>query len=269
MEIVNSLEAIKNLKENKIKGSPNISNTTITFKGKNNILYCENNVNIINSTISFEGNNSLIYLSSSKHNYPVILILNSNSTIFIGKDNVIYSPFNVGVQEYQNLIIGDDGIISSGVNIRTSDAHGVFSCESKKRINFSESVLIGDHVWLGHLAYISKGVSIGSGSVIGNSSFLHSSCKVPSNCYMLGNPATIVKKGVFFTKEFVGRYNNEDTLNCSFYKSNVFIYELVNKETLSFNQIDEILKSLNVEERLEFIIKLFVKNKRKNRFSIA
>ena len=48
----------------------------------------------------------------------------------------------------------------------------------------------------------------------------------------------------------------------------MFIYNVVNQETLSVNQIDKILSEMNVESRLEFIQKLFIRNKRKNRFSI-
>ena len=268
MESVKNLDEINNLKENKIEGLPNLTNSTIIFKGKNNILYCENDVNIISSTISFEGDNSLIYLSSTKYNYPVVLVVFSDSTVFIGKDNSIFSPLNISVQEAQNLVIGDDCIISSGVNIRTSDAHPIYKCDTKKRINFSESILIGDHVWLGHLAYISRGVNIGSGSIISNASFLSPLTKVPSNSYMIGNPSRLIENGVFFTKDYVGRYNNGEILDSADYKSNVYIYDYVERETLSFQNIDNILKDLSVNERLEFIIKLFVKNKRKNRFVI-
>ena len=57
-------------------------------------------------------------------------------------------------------------------------------------------------------------------------------------------------------------------MNTKDYKSDVFIYELVNQETLDIDQIDMILKGLSVEDKLEFIQKLFVRNKRKNRFTI-
>lgn len=268
MESVKSLVDINNLKENKIEGQPKLTNSTIIFKGKNNILYCENDVNIISSTISFEGDNSLIYLSSTKYNYPVVLVVYSDSTVFIGKDNSIFSPLNISVQEAQNLVIGDDCIISSGVNIRTSDAHPIYNCNTKKRINFSESIFIGDHVWLGHLAYISRGAHIGSGSIVSNDSFLPPLTEVPSNSYMIGNPARIIETDVFFTKDYAGRYRNDEILDSVDYKSNVYIYEYVEHETLSLHNIDNILKDLSVNERLEFIIKLFVKNKRKNRFVI-
>ena len=42
-------------------------------------------------------------------------------------------------------------------------------------------------------------------------------------------------------------------MNTQNYKSDVFIYEFVNKETLNMNQIDKILKELDINSRLEFI----------------
>ena len=76
------------------------------------------------------------------------------------------------------------------------------------------------------------------------------------------------KENVFFTMDYVGFNKIEDTLSSKDYKSNVFIYEFNNNETLNLNKIDEILKKLDVEQKIEFIVKLFVKNKRKNRFFI-
>ncbi|MFM5882146.1 LbetaH domain-containing protein [Methanobrevibacter gottschalkii] len=269
MEYVKNINEIKNLKNNKIEGKPNLVNSTISFKGNNNILICEPNVKIVNSNLSFMGNNSIIYLSDSKSDYVVTLVLYNDSTMYFGKNNVMYSPFNVVCQEAQNFIMGDECIIFSGVNIRTSDAHPIYDGNSKKRINFSQSVFIGDHVWIGQLTYISRGVKIGSGSIIGNTSFLPPLFEVSSNCYGFGNPFKIVNKNVFFTKDFVGNFKSDDTLNFSSYKSDVFLYNFVNKETLNLNEIDRIIKSLIVEERLHFIKELFVKNKRKNRFTIG
>lgn len=60
----------------------------------------------------------------------------------------------------------------------------------------------------------------------------------------------VEKQNVFFTKEFLGYHTAEDSMNTQDYKSDVFIYEFVNKETLNLNQIDKILKELSVEERL-------------------
>lgn len=269
METVKSPEDITKLEKNRIDGNPEISNSTISFKGTNNILYCEGNVKLVGANLAFEGSNSIVYLSSAQFSqYSFTLIIYNDSTFFIGREGNMSSPININIQENQNVIIGADCSLSSGVNIRTADIHPIYDNKTKQRINFAKSVFIGDHVWIGHLAYISRGAKIGSGAIIENNSFLPHNAVIPSNTLVVGNPIKIERKNVFYTKEFLGYHRSEDSLNTQDYKSDVFIYEFVNKETLDLNQIDKILKDLAVEDRLEFIQKLFVRNKRKNRFTI-
>ena len=269
METIKSVDDIENLEDNRVVGIPEITNSNISFKGYNNVLYCEGNVKIINANFSFEGNNSIVYLSSSKDSqYSFNLIIYNNSTFFIGRENNMSYPININIQENQNVIIGAECSISSGVNIRTSDIHPIYDIDSKQRINLAKSVFIGDHVWIGHLAYISRGVKIGSGAIIENYSFIPHNAKVFSNNLVVGNPARVERDNVFYIKEFLGYHKAEDSLNSQDYKSDVFIYEVDGQETLDLNKIDQILNSLTVDDRLEFIQKLFVRNKRKNRFTI-
>ncbi|MBE6497285.1 MAG: acetyltransferase [Methanobrevibacter sp.] len=270
METVKSTQDIGKLEKNKVTGNPEIHKSQITFKGENNILYCEGNVKLNGAKFLFEGSNSIIYLSSSQNTqYSFTLVIYNDSTFFIGREGNLSSPININIQESQNVIIGAECSLSSGVNIRTADIHPIYDNRTKQRINYANSVFIGDHVWIGHLAYISRGVKIGSGAIIENDSFLPHNAKIPSNTLVVGNPARIERDNVFFTREFLGYHNSEDSLNTQDYKSDVFIYEFVNQETLNLNQIDKILKDLNTTDRLEFIQKLFVRNKRKNRFTIT
>lgn len=269
METVKSQEDINILEKNRIVGNPKINNSTISFKGNNNVLYCEGNVKITNAQFLFEGNNSIVYLSSTMNSqYSITLVLYNNSTFFIGREGNISSPININIQESQNVIIGAECSLSSGVNIRTADIHPIYDNQTKQRVNYAKSVFIGDHVWIGHLAYVSRGVKIGSGAIVDNYSFVPHNAQIPSNSLVVGNPTRIEKQNVFFTKEFLGYHTAEDSLNTQEYKSDVFIYEFANNETLNLKQIDKILKELAVEDRLEFIQKLFVRNKRKNRFTI-
>ena len=266
METVKNLEDINSLEINQVIGSPNLVNSQIIFKGYNNIIYCEDNVSLNNALVSFEGNNSLVYLSSG--DYPINLYTRDNSTVYFGKDNKIISAVNINIQESQNFIMGDEGIIASGVNIRSFDGFPIYDSNSKQRINLSDSIIIGDHVWLDHLSYISKGVRIGSGAIVGNHSFVAPSTKILSNSYVLGNPVEVEEENVFFTRDFTGIFNEEDTANSLKNPSDIFIYEFVKNETLDLNYIDNLLKDLIIEDRLEFVQKLFVRNKRKNRFAI-
>ena len=269
METVKSLGDVEKLEKNKVLGNPEIHKSNITFKGDNNVLYCEGNVKLNNANFTFNGNNSIVYLSSAMNSqYSFNLVIYNDSTFFIGREGNMSSPININIQENQNVIIGADVTISSGVNIRTADIYPIYENQSKERVNFASSVFIGDHVWIGHLAYISRGSRIGSGAIIENNSFVAHNSKIYSNTLVLGNPAKIERTNVFYTNDFLAYNRAETSLESKDYKSDVFIYEFVNQETLDLNKIDKILKDLDVESRLEFIQKLFVRNKRTNRFTI-
>lgn len=267
-EVVKNIDDIDSVVENQIVGKPEFTNSSITFKGTNNILYCESDVKLNNSNITFQGNNSIIYLSSSKHDYCVNIFAFYNNTIFFGKDNNIDATLNVNVQEAQNVIIGDKCIFGSNVSIRTSDSFPTFAFDSKRRINLPSSVFIGDHVWLAHQAYISRGVKLGSGSIIFDNATVFPKTIVPSNSFYAGNPAVNIADGVFFTDVYTDYFDEEKTKKHEFYKSDDYEYEVTKKETISLDYVDKILKEFPLEERLEFIQKLLVNSKGKNRFAI-
>lgn len=268
MESVHSEDEFQSLKNNRVIGNPKLINSTVNFTGVGNVLYCENNVHIMNSYINFGGNNCLIYLSSSNSAYPLNLQVFHDSVVYIGKNNNMAAPININIQEHQNLIIGDDGIIGSGTNIRTSDASPIFDIETKRRINHSRSVYIGDHVWLGHLSYISRGVEIGSGSILSNNSHVEANEILGSNKVYSGNPSREVKDDVFFTNTYVGAFTKEDSSTVEDYTSRIYSYSYKPGESLSSEKLDEIFDRLSVEDKIEFIQKLFVQNKKHDRFSI-
>lgn len=267
MELVRTIKDVENLSENKIIGNFKINNGRITFHGKNNVLVFDDNININNAIFSFKGDNCLVYICSNL-NTNFILDLFHNSTVFIGKDASMGDSIVFNVQEGQNLIIGDDCMIGHKVVAYTSDYYPIYSSKDKKRINFSNSIFIGDHVWIGRFVHIAKGNNIGSGSIIYDETILASNQNIKSNSLISGNPGKVIEKDVFFTKDYLGSKKADSTLNSQKYVSDVFIYNFTNQETLDLNKIDKILKDLNINDRLDFIQKLFIKNKRNNRFAI-
>ena len=268
MEIVSNRNEISSLNDNRIEGNPKMEYSKITFAGKDNILFCENNVNLVHCNIVFKGNGSLIYLSSCKGNYSLNMQVVHDSAIYIGKNNDLIAPLNINVQEHQNLIIGEDCSIGSNTNIRTGDAHIIYDQRSKNRLNGGASVFIGDHVWLGHQIYVDKGVKIGSGSVIENNTYIASNSILKSNSIYQGNPAKLIKENVFFTKDYVANFTKEDSRTFDTYSSRIFMYDDVDGETLDIEKVDKLLSQFDVDEKLDFIQKLFIQNKRHNRFSI-
>ena len=268
METVGNNDEIQKLSNNKIIGNPNLVNSNISFNGNNNILYCESNVNIVNSSIRFIGDNSLIYLSSNKNNYPLNIQIFQSSVIYMGKNNTLSATVNMDIQEHQNLIIGDECIIGSNTTFKTSDGHLIYDSESKIRINPSKSIFIGDHVWIGHQSYICKGAILGSGLILDNNSHVGSNFLLKSNNLYSGNPVSLTKANVFFIENYVGNFTKDETNMFNDYKSNVFLYSNTPNETLDLARIDELLSNFSINEKINFIQKLFIQNKKHNRFSM-
>ena len=268
MESIKNIDDSSSLKDNKVIGKPNLRNSTVSFSGKNNILFCEDNINIVNSSIQFHGDNSVVYLCYTKSNYALDIHVFQNSLVYMGRDNKLSPTIHINVQEHQNLIIGDDCIIGSNCNIRTSDAHIVYNINTKKRVNNSSSVFIGDHVWLAHQVYIEMGVHIGSGAILNNNSHAYKYSVLKSNNLYTGNPAQSVQNDIFFTKDYAGNFKEEDTLNVQDYNSRIFIFSEKPGEALDFKKINQMISRFSPDEKIDFIQKLFIQNKTHDRFSI-
>lgn len=241
-------------------------NSSITFLGKNNVLYIEDGVRLSHSSIKFFGSNSLIYLRRSKYTYIVIIDVYNDSTVYIGENCFFNKALHMIASEHQNIIIGDDCLFSFGVFIRTTDAHVIYDCVSKERINQSASVFIGDHVWVGQNALLLKGTKIGSGAIIGGGGCVAGKT-IPSNVSAVGNPAKIRRRNVFFLHDSVQKWTEDVTKRHMKSDTDEYIF-CFSTDTVDMDELDALLKASGKNGRLEQTVELLVKNKAKNRFAI-
>lgn len=252
---------------NKILGKePTLIKSIISFKGKNNVLICEENIIIENSNLSFNGNNSIIYLSKNKNKYYLNVSIYNNSILYMDENNYINGKLNFVLSEGKNIIIGKDCLFSFGIWVRLADPHLIYDVETSNRINFSKSVYIGDHVWVGQDAMILKGTKIGSGSIIGAKSLL-SNKKVYSNTIVAGNPAKEIKKNIFFDSRCVHSYTKKETEETIVNTKKDWIYT-EDRENLKFDDIESKIEQMNsVDDKISLLNS--IRNKEnKNRFYI-
>lgn len=94
----------------------------------------------------------------------------------------------------KKIVIGKNTLMAWDSLITDSDLHPIYDFQDN-RINKDESVVIGDHCWIGAKASILKGAEIANNTVIALGSVV--TCKESEEyCVLAGNPAKIVKKGV-------------------------------------------------------------------------
>ncbi|MBR0557045.1 acyltransferase [Ciceribacter sp. L1K23] len=100
-------------------------------------------------------------------------------------------------------------MLSRHIEIHTTDAHSVIDRETGERFDLGGPVTIGDHVWIGMGAIISKGVTIGDDNIVGARSFVTKSF-VDSGTIIAGAPAKVIKTGVTWSRLLRTRYSEAD-----------------------------------------------------------
>ena len=240
---------------NRFMGTPpSLKNSVIDFIGKDNILFCEENVRLEDCNLSFKGNHSVVYLSSSRHGYKINVTLFHDSVCFIGKDNYFNGTMNMILSEQRHLFIGARGVFSFGIWIRNADPHLVYCVETKERLNPTRSIFIGEHVWIGQSAMILKGSKIGDGSIIGAMSLVAGK-KIPPNTSWGGNPVKLLREGIFWEGSCVHTWTQEKTKKSQHYNDDKYSFK--NKAHVPYDEIDaRISEAGDAAERLDYLLRI-------------
>ena len=131
-----------------------------------------------------------------------------NTTIVsIGQKTTFGDVLRIHANSGKRLVIGKDSMISREVVFLCGDGHSIFDVDTGKNINSiyanltpeRNSIVIGEHVWIGDGAMILYGSSIGDGSIIGAKSVVKKNCN--NNCTLAGNPAKIIKENIAWAHE--------------------------------------------------------------------
>lgn len=242
-----------------------MTNSKIIFNGKNNILFCDENVCLEDSILNFECNNSVIYLSSNKHKYKIKVDIRNNSVFYIGENCYFNNLANIYLSEEKNIIIGGNCLFSINIFMRTADSHLIYDINTHKRINLSKSIYVGDHVWIGQGTLILKGTNIGSGTVIGACSLV-SNKKLNSNSIYAGNKLRLIKENIFWDGKCVHKWTNSTTEKYMFELDDKYIFK--KNKINNFDIIENNLNNLVTSNEKFKYLNSKLKIKDKNRFSI-
>jgi acetyltransferase-like isoleucine patch superfamily enzyme len=187
------------------KGLQNVINTpkdakgsvSILIEGNNNIVNISNLRNVTSLDITINGNGGVFEVDPRRLGNLRVLIKNG-ARVVIEKDTSIESAY-ILADNGKVISIGRDCMISYNVQLRTTDAHGIYSVETGERLNLPGDITIEDHVWIGQAALISKGTKIGRNSIIGASSFLQNT-EYPNSCIVAGTPGKLIRTGVVWDR---------------------------------------------------------------------
>lgn len=130
-----------------------------------------------------------------------ILRNGGKNVIVIGDGSTTGGHIQMEASEGTKIILGKDCMMSHHIKIYTTDSHSILNMEGH-RINPSEDIYIGNHVWIGMDVMILKGSLIGDGSIIGAKS-LYSKRESQVNTIYGGVPAKEIKSGIHWDRRLL------------------------------------------------------------------
>lgn len=180
----------------------------IIVEGSNNLITLEDNVMFRNSKISILGDNNICLLSKDSQFKNSVLTLRNSSSIYIGKQTTL-ARGEIFAAESSCIKIGDNCMLAKGYEIRSSDVHPIWDINNGKRINNSEDILIGNHVWLAKDTMVMKGTELQSFTTVAARAVVTS--KFNRKFIIIGGvPAKIIKSNVVWGRSVSSKTINQD-----------------------------------------------------------
>lgn len=204
--VIEPIQEYQDQHNNSVIGSPQASrNSKIIFQGKNNKIIFEEGVILENVTITFLGDEGYCMIGRNSI-YKGVITIGFNCNVIIGEKLTVTSNCLIITEEASEVRVGDDCMFATNNQIISSDLHPIFDNHSVERINLSNSVFIGNHVWLGYDAKVIKGASVQEGSIIGHSSIVMTT--IPNNCIAVGSPARVAKRNVAWDRTNLSQHKH-------------------------------------------------------------
>ena len=124
----------------------------------------------------------------------------NRSRISIGAGTTMDKGCTIRTMEDGSCIsVGKDVMCSERVHIWATDSHAILD-EFGSVKNAGKEIVIEGHVWIGMDAKIGKNTKIRRGSVVGWGSVVTQG-DYPENSLLAGNPATVKKHGIVWTRD--------------------------------------------------------------------
>lgn len=172
-----------------------IKGLKIHSSGTDNKILLGDFVRINHCEIYIDGSHNRISIGDfGVLNQVTICMEDDCNAVTIGAHTSLCGKTELSAIEGTEIRIGDGCMFSSNLAFRTGDSHSVLD-ETGRRINPSQDIEIGDHVWIGTRVTCLKGVRVPKNCIVAATATLCGQYR-EENAVIAGVPAKVVKRGV-------------------------------------------------------------------------
>ncbi|MBO7143608.1 MAG: hypothetical protein J6W13_02100 [Salinivirgaceae bacterium] len=160
-----------------------------------------NNVLLLKCVFHFENGVNVIKIGDnvSLRGVEFIERYGGENVISIGRSTTMGAT-QLEASENCSLQIGDDCMFSYNIKVWASAHHSILY--DGKRANPSESIIIGDHCWIGHSACVLKGSIVPDGCIVGVNSLYTKKNNIPNAIYV-GSPAKMIRENISWCRDLL------------------------------------------------------------------
>lgn len=180
-----------------------LKKVTIKIDGDESFLQIGENCRVQNCEIRIKGKNNRIIIDDNVvfKSGKIYLIGGENQEINIGKNTTVEGAYLL-TDENASIYIADDCMLATDIIIRTGDKHSIIDKSSGRRLNYSEDIVIGKHVWLGRSVHVLKGSTLPANTIVGARSLVNKKF-IEENTVIAGSPAKVVKHDINWLRELI------------------------------------------------------------------
>jgi len=172
-----------------------LKKVSIHISGTGNTVIIDDFSVLKDASITIHGDNNLVHIGPWSTLIQADLFLEDDGgSIELGEHTRILGKTHLAAIEGTSIKLGKDCLFSSDVHFRTGDSHSILDLQGR-RINGSEDIRLGDHVWVGTKVTCLKGTVIPGHCIVGAGSLVTRKFE-ETNCVIAGVPAKTVKTGV-------------------------------------------------------------------------
>ncbi len=193
--------SFQNGKKNRIenRGGAKV-NSRIQIIGSGNKVIIEKDALLLNSLVRISGDNNVVALKTNAFvSGAELWVENDGCELSIGERTFVGHHSHLACTENGSVLtVGCDGMISSYVQVRTGDSHSIVDMDGN-RVNPAQSVVIGNHCWLGEGCKVLKGVTLEGNDIVSTGAIVTKS--FGKNVLIGGVPARVLKDNVRWDKD--------------------------------------------------------------------